>query len=243
MGSSFAAGPGLGPDQGRGCLSSTDNYAHLVATKARLKLIDVTCSGAVTANLSTVRQGANSPQVAAVTVGTRLVTITAGGNDLGYSSDTLVCMAAAKAGKPCELPAVKETTAKAAALEQALTRLLARIQSIAPRASVFLIAYPRVLPDPPTTCSDNVIGPADTAALAGIGTVLNDTLRQSAKTAGVQFLDAYSASPTQGVCAAAGERWIVGSDAVVAPAFNYHPTVLGMEGVARLVNVELDAKG
>lgn len=87
LGSSMAAGPGIRPSAdgapfraGR----SARNYPHLVAEKLGLSLVDVTYSGATTANVLTDPQHGAPPQVEALDGSEDLVTVTIGGNDAGY---------------------------------------------------------------------------------------------------------------------------------------------------------------
>jgi lysophospholipase L1-like esterase len=87
MGSSFAAGPGIAaraPASPRRAGRSSGNYAHLVAGALGLDLHDVTYSGATTSDIMAPSAAGQPAQLDAVTPGTRLVTITAGGNDVGY---------------------------------------------------------------------------------------------------------------------------------------------------------------
>lgn len=88
MGSSFAAGPGLPsrvPGSPRRAGRSTGNYAHLVARELGLDLHDVTFSGATTSDLLGPSTSGQAAQLDAVTPETSLVTITAGGNDVGFA--------------------------------------------------------------------------------------------------------------------------------------------------------------
>lgn len=87
LGSSMAAGPGIRPRaagapwrSGR----SARNYAHLIAGRYDYDLVDVTFSGATTANVLTERQRGAPPQLDALDGSESLVTITIGGNDVGY---------------------------------------------------------------------------------------------------------------------------------------------------------------
>jgi lysophospholipase L1-like esterase len=87
LGSSMAAGPGIRPSAdgapfraGR----SARNYPHLVAEKLGLDLLDVTYSGATTANVLTDPQKGAPPQADALDGSEDLVTVTIGGNDAGY---------------------------------------------------------------------------------------------------------------------------------------------------------------
>ena len=59
---------------------SACNYAHLVAGALGLDLHDVTYSGAATSDITQPSASGQPAQLDAVTPGTRLVTITAGGN-------------------------------------------------------------------------------------------------------------------------------------------------------------------
>ncbi len=92
LGSSFAAGPGLPDVVNRRAMRSSRNYAHLTATALGARLIDATISGATTDTILTVPQRVGvtrfPPQIDSIdpTLDLDLVTITAGGNDLDYSS-------------------------------------------------------------------------------------------------------------------------------------------------------------
>lgn len=87
LGSSMAAGPGIRPTAAgapAGSGRSARNYAHLVAERLSYELVDVTFSGATTANVLDESQRRQPPQVDALDGTEDLVTITIGGNDVGY---------------------------------------------------------------------------------------------------------------------------------------------------------------
>ena len=84
LGSSMAAGPGIRPSADGAPFAagrSARNYPHLVAEKLGLDLVDVTYSGATTANVLTEPQNGTPPQVEALDGSEDLVTVTIGGND------------------------------------------------------------------------------------------------------------------------------------------------------------------
>ena len=92
MGSSFAAGPGVGrraPGSPRLAGRSEQNYAHLLAKARGLSLTDVTCSGATTLNVLEGGQYFLPPQVDALRPDSELVTVTVGGNDLAYIGNVM----------------------------------------------------------------------------------------------------------------------------------------------------------
>src|SRR3984957_20546701 len=87
LGSSMAAGPGIRPSAAGapfGAGRSARNYAHLVAERLKFDLIDVTFSGVTTAHVLAGRQRGAQPQIQALDGSEELVTITIGGNDVGY---------------------------------------------------------------------------------------------------------------------------------------------------------------
>lgn len=83
----MAAGPGIRPRAAhapRGSGRSAANYPHLVAERLSYDLVDVTFSGATTANLLSEPQRGTPPQMDALDGSESLVTVTVGGNDVGY---------------------------------------------------------------------------------------------------------------------------------------------------------------
>jgi hypothetical protein len=67
MGSSYAAGYDINPQEpdSSPCDRSLIDYPHLVADKLQLRLDDVSCGGAVTANALNTPQGHQPPQIVA----------------------------------------------------------------------------------------------------------------------------------------------------------------------------------
>jgi lysophospholipase L1-like esterase len=108
LGSSMAAGPGIRPTAAGAPLGSgrsARNYAHLVAEQLGLDLVDVTFSGATTANVLTERQRGAPPQIEALDGSEEVVTITIGGNDVGYVP---LLMGASLPSLARRLPAIRE---------------------------------------------------------------------------------------------------------------------------------------
>jgi len=160
MGSSYAAGVGIGPlvpDSPKRCGRNENNYPHLLAAEMGLTLDDVSCGGATTAHLL----GPWSelpPQIDAVTPDTRLVTVTIGGNDLNYvrALMTATCGRTPNtmppAGRPC--PPVKWPDASDyQGLEQHLRQIAQEVRRRAPQARLVFVDYVRILPDA-GTCPD-----------------------------------------------------------------------------------------
>ncbi|WP_102141206.1 SGNH/GDSL hydrolase family protein [Mycobacterium hubeiense] len=87
LGSSMAAGPGIWPPDWPAPIlaqRSARNYPHLVGEKLGLDLVDVTYSGATTAHVLRDKHNGTPPQIDALDGSETLVTVTIGGNDVGY---------------------------------------------------------------------------------------------------------------------------------------------------------------
>src|SRR5947209_18573953 len=132
MGSSFAAGPGIGkpadetPD---GCRRSADNYAHQLARRRGLALTDVSCGGATTASILGPWNG-HPAQIEAVTPETRLVTVTIGGNDVGLIAGLGAGACREAARRKADSEALAKCPAMARADDAAYARLAVAVKQI-----------------------------------------------------------------------------------------------------------------
>jgi lysophospholipase L1-like esterase len=229
MGSSYAAGPGIADQLVGSCARSDHNYPHLVAAALHLTLDDVSCSGAVTANAINTDQGSQPPQVDAVTASTRLVTMTIGGNDVGYIATAIGC---GDDTNSC-VSSVNQTqlNAEFQALPQSLTTLIDQARTKAPAATIVLVTYPRLVPS--TSCAALNYTSAATQLVASIGQRLEDVFVQVANQTHVRLVDPYVLGANHGPCAAKDARWVAG---LRAPnGFPYHPTAAGHTEMAALV--------
>ena len=157
LGRSMAAGPGIKPrvpGSPRRAGRSTRNYAGLVAAALDIDLIDVTYSGATTAHILRDRQNGAPPQIEALDgrgAPTVLVTITIGGNDVGYVP---LLMAASLPGVLRRVPAVRallDPSARDAALAglgASMRAIGEAVRSRAPQATVCFVDYLTLLPPP-----------------------------------------------------------------------------------------------
>jgi lysophospholipase L1-like esterase len=210
------------------------DYPHQVAAQLGLALVDVTCSSATTANF-TAAQGDAPPQLDAITPDTGLVTITMGGNDIGYSATSLSCYPLAAKGQSCHLPTADATAAAAATMTDSLAATIGTIQQKAPHAKIYVVSYLRVYPDPARSCDpENPISDDDSATIAAMGKTLNDAMHAAADRAHVPFVDAYAAGTGHDICSGREIRWVEGA-VVENPGFTYHPNTAGMAAYTKLV--------
>jgi lysophospholipase L1-like esterase len=237
MGSSYAAGAGIGPKQEGSpprCDRSINNYASSLAKAAGLALKDVSCGGATTAHILAPWNELPA-QIDAVTRATRLVTITIGGNDLGYVGTLFngSCLAGVT-GFPGPCRSVpRPTEADYRKLEAALTQIANEVHHRAPGARVIFVQYVTLLGS--KTCPKATIAPEEAKAAGMIASRLAEVTRHAAQTGGAELLPTDIMSQDHAVCA--DEPWSNGffpnyPQAIGAP---WHPNAAGHAAIARLL--------
>ncbi|MFE7440936.1 ricin-type beta-trefoil lectin domain protein [Streptomyces chartreusis] len=239
LGSSFAAGPGIPPVQaGSGaaaCARSANNYPSIVARETGTNLTDVSCSGATTANVLTVSQGGQPPQVQAVTPNTHVVTITIGGNDVDYlgSINAYSCQTAGGANcRSVDQNAINQTFP---AMAGRIENVVDAVRSAAPQARVYLVNYFTILPD--SGLCTNVPLTGDQAAFErSIASRLADATAAAAAATGATLVDLADASRGHDACATT--PWVE-SYRPTAGRSTYHPNEAGMRAAATLVEAAL----
>ena len=238
LGSSMAAGPGIrpgAPGAPFGSGRSARNYAHLVAEQLDLNLFDVTFSGATTAHVLAERQRGARPQIEALDGSEELVTITIGGNDVGY----VPLLMAATFPRPARLlPAIGalfDRDARERALDgvgDSLRAVGAAVRERAPRARVVFVDYLTLLPPdgtpaPPLSAADAELG-------RHVAARLEEATAAAAQATGCELVRAGQASRQHHGWSA--EPWAVGAGWPLPwrPA-PFHPNAAGMRAVAGLV--------
>ncbi len=242
LGSSMAAGPGIRPRAAGapwGSGRSARNYPHLVAEQLNLELVDVTFSGATTAHVLADHQRGGPPQLAALDGSETLVTVTIGGNDVGYIP---LLMAASLPRWARLLPLLGarihellDGDSRDRALDDVFDSLCAvgrALRQRAPGARVCFVDYLTVLPPA------GVPAPPLSEAIADLGRHVAATLEQLTA-------DAAAATGCEVVRAAAASRQHHGWSAepwttrcrVPLPGrpAPLHPNAAGMRAVAELV--------
>lgn len=248
LGDSYSAGP-LVPAQRLdplGCLRSTNNYpAFLAGYFAVDSYVDVTCSGAETADLDRRQQKTIVPgpspalQLEALTAETDLVTLGIGGNDYTlFGSMIEVCGKVAELdpkGAPCKRHFTKrgvDTKLRdATRIQKRVARVLRGIATRAPAAQVYVVGYPRLLPEK-GTCKAVGFAAGDYRWGNKIERRLNKSLRLAAAETGASYVNLYPASRGHDACAG-NEAWINGKTLNPLRAADFHPFLRGMRGMAQ----------
>ncbi|HYD06313.1 MAG TPA: SGNH/GDSL hydrolase family protein [Reyranella sp.] len=244
MGSSFAAGPGVGrrdPASGR-CQRSFDNYAQLLARKRKLALTDVSCGGATTAHILGPWQ-ALPPQIDAVTADTKLVTITIGGNDLRYIGNMMMAVcgfAPRPAGSTRKCPEPRwPSDADLATVERQLRLIAAGVRQRAPKAKVIFVDYLTVLP-PRGTCAVTKLTAEEADEARSVAKRLAAVTAQAARREGADVLKASRLSKRHHACSA--KPWTNGLanlEDLRSGRAVYHPNDAGMAAIAEALDRRL----
>jgi lysophospholipase L1-like esterase len=245
LGSSMAAGPGIPPRDKHApvrAARSAANYPHLVAHLLGLDLVDVTYSGATTAHVLTDRQNGEPPQIDALDGSQDLVTITIGGNDVGY----IPLLTAA--GLPMAVRSVPVLGGRLrelldpAARDRALVGVAESLKTVgqtvrqrAPLARVLFVDYLTVLP--PAGEDASPLSGIDAALGRRVAATLERLTSEAAADTGCEVVRASDAS--RGHHAWSADPWTTKPTRYGLPVpgrpFPAHPNAAGMRAVADLI--------
>jgi len=244
LGDSYVAGPLIpNPVLPLGCLKSDQNYPHLAAGGIGLQLRDPSCSGATTDDMTQPQEvdpdGPNPPQLNSLDGETEVVSLTIGGNDIGFSEIALECVTFNPFSTPCKdeyasggqdeiSDRIDETAPKVDAV-------LDGIEVKAPAAEVFVVNYPAIFPETGFGCWPQMpIGFGDVPYLRAKQKELNAMLAGEAAAHGATLVDWYQASIGHDACKGSSTRWV---EPVVPsnPAAPIHPNKAGMQGAAAVL--------
>jgi hypothetical protein len=236
LGSSFAAGPKLGPlapDSPHACWRTADNYAHQLARATSLRLVDVSCGGATAKNILEGGPFFQPPQIDAVGSSARLVTITVGGNDVDYIGDLGLLAYRARGGALGALVHAAWNGPRpvhARPFDGLITRLVDIVTVVrqrSPQATVVLLTYPQVLPEH-GICASIGISEQEAALMRGVALKLAEATRTAASRSRALLVDMASESAGHDACS--GDPWVNGS----APGDGamFHPNLAGARATA-----------
>ncbi|MGN0099303.1 MAG: SGNH/GDSL hydrolase family protein [Dietzia sp.] len=280
MGPSVLAGPGTGPSKyvalgdsyaavgriapgawGAGpvaCVRTSDAYPTVVARELGVgTFVNATCGGAVVDDFSAVGRTGAPPQFDALDADTDLVSVTIGGNDVGFAAVIVACAVRPNTA-PELLPLVDGATGNlsrgfdpttgcsdvidrqaAEALErldQRLDGVYAEIARRAPDARVVTVGYLAAVPEDdaiirqsPSCAPFMGISAEERAKVRGFQDGINRVVRDAAERNDVAVV--IPDEPGHSMCEAPERRWVdfTGLETGVVPV---HPTTAGHAHVA-----------
>jgi lysophospholipase L1-like esterase len=241
LGDSYAAGPLIpNPVLPLGCLKSSNNYPRLAAPGIGLTLRDATCSGATTVHMTNPQNvdpdGPNPPQLNSLDASTTVVSLTIGGNDIGFSEVAQSCIVINPFSHPCldkyNSGGVNQLKARIDATAPKVAAVLQGIKARAPSAKIYVVNYPAIFPETGFGCWPQMpIGFQDVPYLRTTQKQLNSMLAAQAAVNGATLVNWYNASIGHDACKGSSTRWVEplvpGNSA--API---HPNKAGMVGGA-----------
>ncbi|MDQ2849556.1 MAG: SGNH/GDSL hydrolase family protein [Actinomycetota bacterium] len=227
LGDSYSAGVGAGGSTDS-CYRSQRGYAPLVAAHYGLQLSYQACSGATTQDVLT-------KQLGTLGAGTSRVSMTIGGNDVGFAFVLFTCGAPSWLSD-CTGAIARGRTTLQTKLPGRLKSLFAQIRGRAPRAKVTIVGYPHLFGTRDCDALTFFSGP-DRTDLNKAVDQLDALLTTTATSYGFDFVDPRSQFTGHTPCAAA--PWINGLSFPVGDS--YHPNFPGQQAYASLVGPALNA--
>jgi lysophospholipase L1-like esterase len=249
LGDSYAAGnliPSSPSGRPAGCLRSSHDYGADAAAALKVsRYVDATCSGASTTSMTApekVTNGTNAPQFSFLAADDSVVTLTIGGNDIGFGSILATCAVLSLTdlfGDPCQRHyTAGRTDQLVAAINATAPKVAAVLRGIhvrAPHARVLLVGYPDILPTTGDGCWPELpFAFGDVPYLRGIEVDLNEMLARAAAASGATFVDTYQATIGHDACQGPGVKDVEGliPTSVAAP---FHPNERGEQVMAARV--------
>lgn len=245
LGSSFAAGPTLEPVVDADAMRSSRNYPHLFALELGASLIDLSVSGATTANIISTPQTTMTgrhfaPQIDGLPSDADVVTITAGGNDLQFIGSML--FAAWSKHQPgghmarllgqgfsSGVPAVTDDAIESTA--SGLAAVVAATKERAQQARVILVDYLTVVTEQTPTGEGEVFTDEELVTFLRTQAALQHAYDIAADRSGAELLAVSAISVNHGL--GSMDPWVFGFQPVMArTAGSFHPNDAGMRAIA-----------
>lgn len=231
LGDSFSSGVGTGSyTLSSSCRRGVFAYPWLVyQQRPDTTLTFVACSGARTSDVM-------ASQIQSVTDATNIVTLTIGGNDIGFSEVAQSCIVVNPFSHPCldkyNAGGVNQLKARIDATAPKVAAVLQGIKARAPSAKIYVVNYPAIFPETGFGCWPQMpLGFQDVPYLRTTQKQLNSMLAAQAAANGATLVNWYAASIGHDACKGSSTRWVEplvpGNSA--API---HPNKAGMVGGA-----------
>ncbi|HVY77980.1 MAG TPA: SGNH/GDSL hydrolase family protein [Solirubrobacterales bacterium] len=240
LGDSYVAGPFIPyPVPPLGCLKSNHNYPHLAAGRIGA-LKDPSCSGAETDDMTSPQavepDGPNPPQFDSLSAGTEVVSLTIGGNDIGFAEIARSCITLNPFSSPCRdrytAGGKDQIAERIAATAPKVAAVLRGIHIRSPQARVYVLDYPAIFPEAGNGCWPQMpISFRDAPYLRAKQQELNAMIAAQAVANGATLVGWYAASIGHDACKSSSVRWV---EPLVPnnPAAPIHPNLHGMEAAA-----------
>jgi lysophospholipase L1-like esterase len=216
---------------------------------AAASFIDVSCSGATTADIADRAQqtsgGGVPPQIDAIAVDTDLVTITIGGNDIELASSASQCKRSSLSQPPCFTDfAASGADRFSVAIRKQVPVWEAMVDAVrrkAPLARIVLVGYGTYV-RPGGCFGEQPINPMDADYFQAKVGEINDQQQTVATKKKVDFFDPRPLSIGHDMCAAPDDRFFEGF-VLTHLAAPLHPNAMGAGALGNALADRLDHTG
>ena len=209
LGDSYSSGAGTGSYTDSGCKRSDLAFPSLLADEIGAELAFEACSGATTEDLL-------DDQIDALGKGTDLVTVTIGGNDIGWSDAVTACMIPVY---DCTSDIERAENFAKDELPALLESVYTEIGSRSPDADVYVLGYPRLFAARNTCDAFGLISVAEQERMNQGADVLAGVIEDAATSHGLDYLDVRDEFDGHAVCDDAA--WLHGLTFPIDES--YHP--------------------
>ncbi|SEK57166.1 SGNH/GDSL hydrolase family protein [Streptacidiphilus jiangxiensis] len=245
LGDSYSSGEGAGNydrTTPEGCHRSADAWARLLLKLSPRTLTAqqlIACSGATSAALEGKVHGQPNQlkELQALRPAPDLVTLSMGGNDVGFSKVLTDCFLIYVYGHgDCDTNGTLTKAADKIKAEQpVLAADYAAVRAADPTATILVVGYPRLFPAAQQQVDPGCHWLTDDkrAGLNALAVQLNGVIRAAAAEAGVNYVDVSRALNGHEACAR--DPWVVPIHLGLNQEMG-HPTYFGQYAIARLVN-------
>lgn len=210
----------------------------------------VACSGAEIPDLGADNdtQTGEDPQLEALDDDVSLVTMSMGGNDLGFADVVKDCIVNGARGvgfmATCQEKHDQRIEDRLPGLRDELVAEYRRIRELAPHARIVVVGYPPLFVDDPEDSYGDLLFAEDQVWMNEQAAELNAMLREAAREAGVEFVDPTDAFRGHGI--GSDDPWINdldlgGPGLMIADPSSFHPNAAGHQALADLVQQQLES--
>ncbi|MEU7904344.1 SGNH/GDSL hydrolase family protein [Actinoplanes sp. NPDC049118] len=212
LGDSYSSGVGASGQTGL-CLRSANGYPGLWEKANDPKSYrSAACSGATTASL-------RSGQLSALNGGTDLVTVTIGGNDVGFAPAVITCTLVSDSA--CAAVVAQAMAVLRDQMPAKFDATYADIRRKAPNAKVVVLGYPILFDETVANCGIGGMSVAKRKSLNRGAVELNRMIGARSQAAGFTWSNVEDEFAGHGICGPS--PWLHGLT-VVPPTNSFHPT-------------------
>lgn len=221
------------------CGRSLTNYPNVLdANPAVGELTDATCGGAVTEDIFDEQHSGVAPQIDALKSDTDLVTLSIGGNDVGFGTIVgCITKQGPFATTPdCEAAIGGSVSAKIAevfGVDGPVDRVYDAISEASPSAEVVATQYLPLMPAEGEICAfTRALSPADVTWAREVAEAINSAVAEAAERNGHVSVLPVDTTVDRSACGEADERWTDFLGGAPTGAAAFHPTALGQQAMA-----------